>query len=377
MQPAPPREDPPCSLRYRERKKVTFAASQVERLSTLEPISEEGDGPSGERPPAADGDTRGSQAASDDESAANRDPVTDSHSEADWDFGAAEEEAVDDRPPAGPGDPSDDLDDLAASQGEEESRGGMRRNGLPIRIWVDRRGDSFVNTTTLHGSRTESISGIAVRVLHAEEGPVIDVLKEVVILRLKKLRSLNLSEQGFLETQHRQDVIKQLKDAWESRQNPDELAALWGHCNPQTWNVYHRTMQSRFRTWCFQMLGGLNWAHLFVATGEASEQLVSLVNAHNDTVIRREARREPSTNPVPGPRRSVRNEALFAGTPEDEAPPRRGVQHWESGGKSARKHATDLKKELARADQQWKRGVNVMSPAHYNSLRRRCEDQHD
>ena len=222
MQPAPPREDPPCSLRYRERKKVTLAASQVERLSTLEPISEEGDGPSGERPPAADGDTRGSQAASDDESAANRDPVTDSHSEADWDDGAAEEEAVDDRPPAGPGDPSDDLDDLAASQGEQQSRGGMRRNGLPIRIWVDRRGDSFVDTTT----RTESISGIAVRVLHAEEGPVIDVLKEVVILRLKKLRSLNLPDHGFLATEHRLDVIRQLKAAWQSRLDPDWLEAL-------------------------------------------------------------------------------------------------------------------------------------------------------
>ena len=248
----------------------------------------------------------------------------------------------------------------------------MRKGGFPTIIWVDRSGDFFKNATT----RSRTFSSISVRVSHSEERPVIDALTEVVLLRLQKLRSLRLSKYGFLEAEHRQDVLKQLKAAWYAREDEGRKAAVWMNC--RTSDGYTRTIQSNFRTWCFQMLGGVNWAHLFVATGEVSDRLVSLVNEHNDDVIRREARgREPSADLAPGPRRSLRNEALAKGIPEDDAPPRLGVQHFESRAKALRQIARELKKELDWQDEQWERGRCSMPGVEYGRLWHKCQDQND
>ena len=145
-----------------------------------------------------------------------------------------------------------------------------------------------------------------------------------------------------------------------------------------TSDVYNRTISSNFRTWCFQMLGGVNWVHLFVATGEVSDRLITLVNEHNAAVIRREAPgREPSADLAPGPRRSRRNVALARGVPEYDAPPRCGVQHFESRAKALRQIARELKKELDWQDDQWKRGRHSMQGVEYHRLQRQCQDQHD
>ena len=248
----------------------------------------------------------------------------------------------------------------------------MRKGGFPTRIWVDRSGDFFKNATTT--SRT--FSGISVRVSQMEEAPVIDALTEVVVLRLQKLQTLRLHKYAFLEEKHRQDVVKQLKARWYAREDEGRKAALW--MNSRTSDVYTRTIASNFRTWCFQMLGGVNWVHLFVATGEVSDRLITLVNEHTADVIRREARgREPSADLAPGPRRSLRNEALANGIPEDDAPPRRGVQHIETRAKALRATARELKKQLDRQNEQWVRDRCSMTNVEYGRLWHKCQDQHD
>ena len=241
---------------------------------------------------------------------------------------------------------ADSEDDADAPPDAAQGPKRVRRDGLPVWLLVLRHEDKY---QLLEPCPKRNYCRLA----------------EVVLLRERKLEALSLPRDGILAEEHRRSVVRGLYEAWLASEDPAKLEHLWKRS--ETNDAYHRTLRSNWRRHCFSYYGGLEWLHLFVATGEITDAIIGLVNAHIDSVIER-----GRTDDVDSPRLSERKRSLRDGS--DRPPPLCGVRHRISPNKRRRQEIKGelmwIEKDMAKMDDEWKRNRSQWA---WNRWERRSE----
>ena len=192
----------------------------------------------------------------------------------------------------------------AASQGEPPAPQDdsdvrfVRRDGLPIRVFVQRQGELYTSCT-LDRDRAE------------------EKVREVMSLRLQRLQSAGMDDAPgvVMPWTHVRECMRMHKKAWlAAPEQADKIKEVQERCGDA--EAAMRTMTSRYRCACFEELGGVPWMGWVLALGNISIEFVDLVNMKITDRIRERAGRPPRRTAGGDPARlSARNTAIRGGDP--------------------------------------------------------------
>ena len=134
-----------------------------------------------------------------------------------------------------------------------------------------------------------------------------------------------------------------------------------------------RTVQGNFRAHCFDVFGGLAWLKWFFAVGHVTQEIIDLAQTYINERIKETENRPARKEPRPNPRLSEPVEQKRRGVPEEEII-KTGVRHRKNLALQARKYAKWLKKQVDRAESDYKMGKYKGTARAWKELLREFED---